>query len=80
LGGITRELILELAAQHQLMCEEKVLTEQDVMTADEVWITSSTREIFPIVQVNDQKIGEGVAGPMWHKMISHYRDFIEALK
>jgi len=45
------------------------------MNADEVWITSSTREIYPIVKIDDQLIKDGQIGPLWHKTIKLYQAF-----
>lgn len=75
LGGITRDLILELAAQHHLQYRESVITEAQLFSADEIWLTSSSREIAPLIQLNDQHVGNGKAGPLWFKMIGHFQDF-----
>jgi D-alanine transaminase len=79
LGGVTRDLILELAKQHAISCQETIISEDELHTADEVWITSSTREIFPVVQLDNKPINEGKAGPVWHNMIQYYRNFIREL-
>ncbi|WP_235603016.1 hypothetical protein [Piscirickettsia litoralis] len=45
----------------------------DLLSADEVWLTSSTKEVQPIVQVNQQLIADGKPGPLWRQMISYYQ-------
>lgn len=79
LGGITRELVLELAHENGLPCEEKSLTVSEVQQADEIWITSTTREIYPIVLLDEISINQGQPGPIWQTMIRLYRDFIRNL-
>jgi len=44
-----------------------------MMSADEIWITSSTREILPITSVNSMKIQSGKAGPLWEKVYLSYQ-------
>ncbi len=75
LGGITRDLILELAKKHKLAFEESELTKTDLLQADEVWISSSTREVVPVINCDGQKIGNGKAGPTWENMINWYRSY-----
>jgi len=77
LGGITRDVIIELAHQHHLPLEETAITEHDLLTADEVFVSSSTLEIVPILKINDALINNGQAGPVWEKLITLYRAFIE---
>lgn len=64
LPGITRELLLELAAQAQLQVEERAVTEEQAMHADELFITSTTREISWVSHWNGQSVGGGRCGPM----------------
>lgn len=75
LGGVTRDLVLELAATHQLPSEEKVLTLGELLQADEVWMTGSLKELLPIIQVDEHSIGDGQVGPVWKKMKVWYEDF-----
>lgn len=75
LGGITRDLILEIAHEHRLPCEEKRFTRDDLYQADEVWLTSSIREIVPVLRVDDRIIGNGSAGSVWKQMIEWFFAF-----
>lgn len=75
LGGITRDLILELAKQYNYLYQEKNITANELQNADEIWLTSSTREITPVVKLNENPIGGGQPGPLWFKMYKHYQDF-----
>ena len=75
LGGLTRELVLELAKQRRLPYEERPIFETQLLQADEVWITSSLREIQPVIQINEQLVGQGTTGPICQQMIKYYQDY-----
>ncbi|SMN15100.1 D-alanine aminotransferase [uncultured Candidatus Thioglobus sp.] len=76
LSGITRDLVLESAKHCHLNIEESTFTLDDLLMADEVWISSSTREVMPITQVDDRLINNGVIGQHW----SHVYDYYQGLK
>lgn len=73
LPGITRDLIVELAAQHNIPCEERDFTEQELLSASEIWFTSSTKEILPVVELNGKAVANGSPGPIWENMIDIYQ-------
>ena len=75
LGGITREVILELCRQHKIVAREIDISEDELHDADEIWMTSSTREISPVTTLNQHKVGNGNVGPKWHQVIDLYQDF-----
>lgn len=68
LSGITRDCILMLAEKNKIPYRETKITERDLLKAEEVWITSSTRGVHPVVEFNGQPVGQGMAGPIWDKM------------
>ena len=68
LEGVTRGLILELARQHGIAYSECELRPADLYSADEVLITSTLKEIMPVVQVDDRRIGAGDPGPMVQRL------------
>jgi D-alanine transaminase len=80
LPGITRDLILELAATNGVPFREAAIPEQDLARADEIWITSSTREIAPVVRLNGAPVSDGRPGPLWRRMIGYYQDYKDALR
>ncbi len=80
LPGITRDLVLELAAQHGLASREEDIGEQRLHAADEVWITSSTREIVPVTRLDGRPVGDGRPGPVWRAMLGHYRAYKAAVR
>ena len=79
LGGITRDLVIELTKQHQLALQERDIAEDELAQADEIWITSSTREIAPVVTLNGNMVGEGKPGPLWQQVMSYYQDYKKTL-
>jgi branched-chain amino acid aminotransferase len=73
LAGITRAFVFEVGATTGVHVEETPLTDEDLFTADEAFFTSTTKEIMPIVQVDDHTIGRGTPGPITRKLLAAYR-------
>ncbi len=65
LHGITRDYLLSLAEQAGLKTEECPITEAELLNADEVWVSSTGQEVWPVSEVNDRKIGNGAPGVLW---------------
>ena len=65
LHGITRDHVVALAQGAKLPIEEKDFSVEELESADEVWITSTGHEVWPICQVNEHVIGNGAAGVVW---------------
>lgn len=80
LPGITRDLVLELAEQHKLPWKEAAIQASELEHAEEIWMTSSTREIMPITQLNGNKVGTGQPGMVWTSMMHHYHDYKIAVR
>ena len=77
LPGITRDLVVELALAHHIPVQEEKLTVEDLRSADELWLTSSTKEIVPVTILDADPIGTGLPGPMYQRMIDLYQAFKE---
>lgn len=75
LPGITYDVILELAAKHSLPHEVREILEGELRSADEIWMTSSTKEILPITRLDDRPVGSGQPGPVAQRMHGWYQDF-----
>jgi len=75
LPGVTRDLVLELAAQHDMPFVERAISEKELHTADEVWLTSSTKEILPVTRLNSSPVKDGKPGPAWEKISEYYRQY-----
>lgn len=80
LPGITRDLVLEIAQQRGVNALEQDLTETDLLAAEEIWLTSSTKEILPVTQLNDRPVGAGVPGERWRAMRTWYQDYKRSLR
>jgi branched-chain amino acid aminotransferase len=73
LAGITRAFVLELAAALGYRAKEETIVEGDLATADEMFLTSSTKEIVPVVRVDDLTIGDGRPGPVTRAVLAEFR-------
>ena len=73
LAGITRAFILDVADEAGVPVENSVLRDEDLFGADEVFLTSTTREIVPIVRVDNRVIANGVPGPLTLRLLDAYR-------
>ncbi len=73
LSGITRDLVLESASNCQLTIKESQFSVDELFYADEVWISSSTREVMPITQIDNQAINQGKIGQYWSCVYDHYQ-------
>jgi len=75
LPGITRQVILELAKANNFEMSEEIISLEALQMASEIWITSSTREIVPVIELDSVKVGKGVPGPMFNKMNQLFQDY-----
>lgn len=75
LPGITYDVVLELAEAHGLPCEVRDIPEAQVRQANELWLTSSTKEVLPIVKLDGQPVGEGRPGPVAARMHEWFQEF-----
>lgn len=75
LAGITRDLIVELVAQHGLPFSEQALPVQRLGAASEIWISSSTREMVPVAKLDGRPVGAGAPGPVFAQVWQWYRGF-----
>jgi branched-chain amino acid aminotransferase len=79
LPGITREYLFDVGAEGGIPVREAVLRDADLFGADEAFLTSTTREVVPIVQVGDRKIGSGKPGPVTLALLDGFRRKAQAL-
>ncbi|MFW5860375.1 MAG: aminotransferase class IV [Planctomycetota bacterium] len=73
LQGITREHIKHIVGELGLAWRDGELTPADLHRADELWITSSVRELMPVIRVDDTPIGDGRPGPLAQRIRERYR-------
>lgn len=75
LTGITYDIVIELARQHGQALAIRDITEAEVRDADELWISSSTKEVLPVTTLDGQPIADGRPGPLVRRMYDWYQDF-----
>ena len=75
LAGITYDVVLELAARHGMPHEVREISDAELRTADELWMTSSTKEVLPITTLDGQPVGSGKPGPAGRQMYAWYCAF-----
>ena len=75
LPGITYDVVLELAACHGQPLEVREIHENELRAADEVWMTSSTKEVLAITTLDGAPVGNGKPGPLGERMWQWYQDF-----
>lgn len=68
LPGITREFIIDLARANAIACRQADLSLQSLRSASEIWLTSSTREIYPVTRLDEAVVGTGKPGSLWQTM------------
>jgi branched-chain amino acid aminotransferase len=73
LEGVTRAFIFELGREAGIDVREEVLLPKDLDAADEMFITSTTRELSPVVRVDDRVVGSGEPGPITKTLLDAYR-------
>ena len=77
LPGITRAVVLELAASQNIKCEERPVPADDFLGADEIFLTNTLMEVMPVVKVNKTKIGDGRPGKITSALALAYKDLTQ---
>jgi D-alanine transaminase len=75
LPGITYDVVLELAAEKGIAIELRALPEQEVRSADELWITSSSKEVLAVATLDGRPVGSGRPGPLFRKIHQAFQEF-----
>jgi len=75
LPGITRDLVLELLEHASISCVENKITLNEFKNADEIWLTSSSLGIAPVIRLDGNEVGKGKPGQFWRKANALYEDF-----
>jgi len=79
LPGITREFLFEIGAERNIPVREAILRDDDLLGADEAFLTSTTREIVPIVRVDETRVGTGVPGAITLALLQAFRERAQRL-
>jgi len=75
LPGITYDVVLEIAAANRIPVQVRKIAKSEVFNADELLLTSSTKEVLPITLVDGKAVGSGKPGPMFARLYSLYQNF-----
>ena len=78
LEGLSRRALFELARRDNLPIKEAILTKQDFLSADECFLTSTTRNLVPITKIENQLIGNGKPGPKTLELLKSYLEFVSS--
>lgn len=79
LEGVTRNLLFEVGIDIGIPVRETVLHEADLGEIDELFITSTTREVLPVVRVDQQTIGSGKPGPVAQRLLTRFRELADTM-
>ncbi len=74
LPGITYDVILELAQKHGIRCEIREVSEAELRSAQELWLSSSTREVLAITRLDGKAVGDGRPGPLFRRMYALFQE------
>jgi D-alanine transaminase len=79
LPGTTCDVVLELAAKAGMAVDIRPVSEAELRGADELWLTSATREVLAVCQLDGKSVGSGAPGPVFRRMHALFREFKQAL-
>ena len=79
LPGITRDVIVKIAREKQIRVAERRISIRELTTANEIWLTSSTREILPVVLLDSVIIADGKPGPVWKTMHHFFQQYKQSV-
>ena len=80
LPGITRALALELARANRMRYRVAPLPLPLFEQAEEIWLSSSTKDVAAVTHLNGQPVGSGQPGPVWERMYALFRDYKSAVR
>ncbi len=75
LPGITYDVVLELARREGIPHAVRAVAESELRRADEIWITSSTKEILAVTTLDGRPVGDGRPGPVYRRMMALYQAY-----
>ncbi len=78
LPGVTRTVVLEVAATLGIPATERDVEADELTRADEIWLTSSVRGVAAVVRLDGRAVGTGVAGPVWPEVVAAYEAAVAA--
>ncbi len=79
LSGITRKYVIKLARENGIIFKDEIFHREDLMTADEVFITGTTTEVSPVVEIDGKAVADGKPGEITNKLIRSYHNLTRGL-
>jgi D-alanine transaminase len=79
LPGTTRGVVEEVAARTGIPCRVQAISEAQLRSADEVWISAATREVQPVTTLDGHPIGTGRPGPLWRRIYEELQRYKQEL-
>ncbi|MEH7484686.1 D-amino-acid transaminase [Neobacillus drentensis] len=77
LKGITKDVILQICTSNNIVVEERIFTLDELASADEVFLSSTTSEVMPIIEVDGKEVAEGIPGPVTRRLQEAFEQEIE---
>ena len=77
LAGVARKAVCQIALQNSVKLVEKDLTIDDVLGADEIFLTNVIMQIMPVITVEKHTVGQGDVGPMARKLRKDFDEFVK---
>jgi branched-chain amino acid aminotransferase len=77
LAGVARKTVIKLARQSTIRCYEKDLNINDLLDADEVFLTNVVMQVMPVVKVEKHDISDGKVGPVAKELQKRFDDFVK---
>jgi D-alanine transaminase len=75
LPGITYDVVLEIAHAREFEVQVRAISEAETRSADEIWVTSSTKEVLAVATLDGKPVGDGAPGPLFRRMHALYQEF-----
>jgi D-alanine transaminase len=76
LPGVTRQIIVDLCRDLKIPFREAFVPEKDLLEAEELFISSTSMELTPVIQVDDRMVGNGLPGPISRKLQAAYKKIL----
>ncbi len=75
LPGITHDVVLEIIRREGLAHAVRPVSERELREADEIWLTSSTKEVLAVTTLDGRPVGDGKPGPVYRHVLAAYQDY-----
>jgi D-alanine transaminase len=72
LPGTTTDHVFDIGKTLGFVCRDERILESRLFAADEIWLTGATKGLAPVIQLDDQTVGDGAPGPVWKKLTAHF--------